>query len=272
MPHLGSAVTTIDDDSPVSEETRRIRLLSYNVQIGNRTDRYRKYVTESWKHVLPCNERFATLDHIAGLIQDYDIVGLQELDAGSLRSGFVNLTRYLAERAGFPYWYDKTNRHLGRVARHATGVLSRIRPFEISQYRLPGRIPGRGILGLRFGQHRESLMVFVAHLALSRRARMDQVAFISELLNQHRHVVLMGDLNCHSRGPEMRLLLSRTDLQEPLHNLHTFPSWRPQKNIDHILVGPTLTINEASVVRESYSDHLPLAMEIEVPASIQLVG
>ena len=82
---------------------QRIRLLSYNIQAGISTARYRHYITHSWKHVLPHAQRFSNLDRIARLVKDYDIVGLQELDAGSLRSNNINLTQYLSEKADMPF-------------------------------------------------------------------------------------------------------------------------------------------------------------------------
>ena len=72
---------------------QHIKLLSYNIQAGISTARYRHYLTHSWKHVLPHAQRFSNLDRIARLVKDYDIIGLQELDAGSLRSNNVNLTQ-----------------------------------------------------------------------------------------------------------------------------------------------------------------------------------
>jgi endonuclease/exonuclease/phosphatase family metal-dependent hydrolase len=113
---------------------QKIRLLSYNIQAGISTARYRHYITHSWKHVLPHAQRFSNLDRIAQLVKEYDIVGLQELDAGSLRSGYVNLTEYLSEKSGLPFWYDQTNRRFGRIARHSTGLLSRFHPTEIIEH------------------------------------------------------------------------------------------------------------------------------------------
>jgi endonuclease/exonuclease/phosphatase family metal-dependent hydrolase len=255
-----------------SNTGRRLRLLSYNIQTGITTRRYHHYVTQSWKHVLHHSQRFDNLDRIAHLVQEYDLVGLQEADAGSLRSGFVNLTQYLADRAGFPFWDDKTNRRLGRFAHHSIGMLSRIRPTELTEHKLPGRIPGRGALSIRFGGHESSLIVLIIHLALGRRTRLRQLGYISELVNRHRHVVLMGDMNFHSRSPEMDYLINRTMMQEPVHDLHTFPSWRPQRNIDHILVTPTVQVDRVQVLNYSLSDHLPISMEITLPDSIHLVG
>jgi endonuclease/exonuclease/phosphatase family metal-dependent hydrolase len=251
---------------------QRIRLLSYNIQTGISTTRYSHYVTQSWKHVLPHPQRFRNLDRVAQQIRDYDIVGLQEVDAGSLRSGYVNLTQYLGEKAQFPFWYDQTNRRLGRIARHSTGLLSRFSPSEISEHRLPGRIPGRGALLIRYGTRQDCLVVMILHLALGRRARLRQLGYVSELINQYRHVVLMGDLNCHSQSTEMNYLINRTMMQEPYHGLHTFPSWCPQRNIDHILVTPTLQVDRVKVLSYSLSDHLPVAMEITLPVSLHLTG
>jgi endonuclease/exonuclease/phosphatase family metal-dependent hydrolase len=251
---------------------RRIRLLSYNIQAGVSTRHYRHYFTQSWKHVLPHSQRFANLDRIAKLVRDYNIIGLQEVDAGSLRSGFVNLTEYIAVQAGFPFWYDQTNRRFGQVARHSTGMLSHYRPTDITEHRLPGRIPGRGALCIRFGSQQDSLIVMIIHLALGRRARMNQLAYLGDLVNEYRHVILMGDMNCVSSSIEMNYFITRTLMCEPAHGLDTFPSWRPHRNIDHILVTPTLQVDRVEVLNYSMSDHLPIAMEITLPESINLAS
>jgi len=267
-----------ENSAPVSKEAasggghNRLRLLNYNIQTGVTTRHYRHYVTQSWKHVLPHPERFDNLNQIADLIHGYDLVGLQEVDAGSLRSGFINLTEYLAQRAGFPYWYDQTNRRVGGIARHSIGMLSRFRPTEITEHRLPGKIPGRGALLIRFGGHAEPLVLLIMHLALSRSGRMRQIGYVSDLVNRYRHVILMGDLNCRSNSPEMDLLISNTLMREPIHGLHTFPSWRPARNIDHILVTPTLQVERAVVLDCPVSDHLPVAMEVSLPESVRLAG
>src|SRR3989344_1166165 len=75
---------------------QRLKLLSYNIQAGIAAHSYRHYMTHSWKHVLPCSKRLDNLSRIATLIGGFDIVGLQEVDGGSLRSGFINQTEFLA--------------------------------------------------------------------------------------------------------------------------------------------------------------------------------
>jgi endonuclease/exonuclease/phosphatase family metal-dependent hydrolase len=249
---------------------QRIKLLSYNVQAGISTGRYRHYITRSWKHVLPHAQRFSNLDSVAKLVRDYDIVGLQELDAGSLRSNNINLTQYLSEKADMPFWSDQTNRRIGRFASHSIGLLSRFHPQEIIEHRLPGRIPGRGALFIRYGSKHDSLVVLILHMALGRRARLRQFDYISDIVNEYRHVIVMGDLNCHSQSAEMDHLIERTMMSEQMHGMCTFPSWRPHRNIDHILVTPTLQVDHVKALNFSLSDHLPVEMHITLPKSVQL--
>ncbi|HFD79480.1 MAG TPA: EEP domain-containing protein [Gammaproteobacteria bacterium] len=251
---------------------KTLRLLSYNIQIGIKTRRYGQYLTHSWKHLLHHPQRFDNLDRIARLMSNYDVVGIQEADAGSARSGFVNITQYLAAAAGFPYWDDQTNRRIGRLAQHSLGVLSRYRPTGITEHRLPGRIPGRGALAVRFGDGEESLVIMIVHLALSRRGRLSQLDYLGDLVNDYRHVVLMGDMNCRSDSDEIELLLNKTLMKEPLHGMNTFPSWRPKRNIDHILVTPTVEVEHAEVLDYPLSDHLPISMEVVLPDSVELNG
>src|SRR5690606_34203211 len=146
-------------------EPRQLRLLSCNILAGASMRRYRDYVTHSVKHMLPAGKR-ANLDGLARLLGDFDVVGLQEADAGSLRSGFLNQTQYLAENAGFPFWSHQANRRVSRLAHSSNGLLAREQPHEVLDYPLPGRIPGRGALWARFGEGAEELLVVVAHLSL----------------------------------------------------------------------------------------------------------
>lgn len=257
-------------ESPRNAVAERLRLLSYNIQTGISTSKYRHYFLHSWKHVFPYPPRLDNLDRIARLAHAYDIVGIQETDAGSLRSSFINQTEYLALQGRFPYWNNQTNRNLGRLAQHSLGLLSRFRPNQIMEIKLPGMIPGRGALTVRFGRGKDALVLMIVHLALGKRSRMLQMGYMSEILGDYEHVIVMGDMNCTSDSEEMDWLLQRTRLQEPVHGLHTFPSWRPSRSIDHILVSPSLEVTDIRVLNHPLSDHLPIAMEIVLPSSIEL--
>jgi endonuclease/exonuclease/phosphatase family metal-dependent hydrolase len=264
MTHPAS-VATADSDP------RRLNLLSCNILAGGSIKRYRDYVTHSWKHVLPHGKR-ANLDGLARVIGAFDLVGLQEADAGSLRSGFLNQTQYLAEAAQFPYWTHQPNRRVSRLATSSNGLLARLQPDEVLDYPLPGRIPGRGALWVRFGEGRTSLVVVIAHLSLGPSARARQLAFLAELLGEHPNAILMGDLNTPAHGREFDLLYARTSLVRPDHAPATFPSWRPTRAIDHILVSEGIEVEKRWALPHPVSDHLPIAATLRLPAAITTPG
>jgi len=251
-----------------SPHAASLRLLSYNVQAGVGTRRYRHYVTHSWRHVLPFPQRMDTLGAIARQLHEFDVVALQEVDAGSLRSEYVNLTEFLAHEAGFPHWFDRTNRRLGQIARHAIGLLSRIAPAQVSEAALPGGLPGRGSLFVRFGHGDESVVLAIVHLALGRRARERQFDFLAERLASESHTILMGDLNCRRDSAELTRFVARAGLVAPLDGLCTYPSWRPQHGLDHILTSPTIGVTRARVLDLPYSDHLPVAVDVALPIAL----
>lgn len=247
-----------------------IRLLSYNIQVGITTSRYRHYLTHSWKHVLPYPERMATLRGIAHFISDFDLVGLQEIDAGSLRTGFVDQAEFLAHTAPFPHWYSQTNRRLGHFARHALGLMGRFSAHRVVAHRLPGPIPGRGALEVHFGSQQEPLVVILVHLALGRRTRRMQFEYVARLAGQYRHVVVMGDLNCPPEARELLALTQTTDLRVADHGVATYPSWRPAQSFDHILTSSTLEVRRSQAFPVNYSDHLPVGLELILPAGLNL--
>lgn len=261
-------LTAITDPVPLAAR-QTLSLLSFNIQTGVDTRDFHEYLTKSWKHILPLRERISNLNRIAELIQNYDLVGLQEVDSGSLRTGFLDQTEYLAHRARFPYWYRQVNRSLGKIAQHSNGVLSRIRPHAVDEHRLPG-LRGRGAMLVELPTNEESLLICIMHLALGKRARRLQLGYIGELVKEYSHLVVMGDFNCSADSRELRGLVANTHLRSPVESLNTFPSWRPNRKFDHILVSESLRLSNTRVLEQTHSDHLPICVDIELPAGVFL--
>lgn len=256
--------TSADNANPA---TTQLRVLSCNILAGGSVKRYREYVTHSWKHVLPTGKR-ANLDGLAEILPEFDLVALQEADFGSLRSGFLNQTQYLAENAGFPYWSHQPNRKVAKVAASSNGLLSKLKPSEILDYPLPGRIRGRGVLWVRYGSGEQSLVVLIAHLSLGPQARAHQLGYITELLEGHPNALLIGDLNTPIESPELRALFKRTSLVPPSRPPATFPSWAPNRAIDHILGSSTIEVDELRTLPHLVSDHLPIAATVRLPVPL----
>lgn len=251
---------TPDGDWP---QNGRLRLLSFNIQVGISTERYHHYLTRGWQHLLPHQGRAGNLQRIGDLLGDYDIVALQEADGGSVRSGFVNQIEHLARLGTFPYWYQQLNRNLGRFGQHSNGLLSRLRPTLLEDHPLPGPA-GRGAILLRIGEGEDAIAVVMMHLALGPRTRTRQLAYIRELIGGYRHQILMGDMNTHAADLLEHSPLRDLGLLAPQIEA-TFPSWRPQRCLDHILLSPGLELERFQVLAQPISDHLPVAVEIRLP-------
>ena len=252
------------------EQGTRFRLLSYNIQVGIQTSRFREYLTGGWKHILPHGQRLRTLAAIADQIRGYDLVAVQEADSGSLRTGFISQTEYLARRAGYAWWGERTNRRFGRFAQHSIGAMARVAPTRVVPLALPGRLPGRGALQLDFGTEDGRLAVVIVHLALGRQTRRSQLDFIAERIADAPHAVVMGDFNAQHSDTEMCRFFARTELVEPVERLNTWPAWRPLRNFDHILTTPELQVERMDVLSDSQSDHLPIAVDLTLPDDCHL--
>lgn len=246
----------------------RLKLLSFNIQVGLHTAHYRHYLTRAWRHALPGRDTRAALDHIASLIRDHDFVAIQEADAGSLRTGFIDQMAYLADAAGFPQHGLAITRNLKPFARHALGYLSRWPVRIIEEHALPGPIRGRCALQLELqAPGIQPLEIFVTHLSLGRRAQQRQLDYLVACTGSGRPTVIVGDLNAEPALLQAHPALKAAGFWLPDSPPPTFPSWAPKRSIDHILLSPQIELHRLGTLPQSRSDHLPLAAEISIRAS-----
>lgn len=258
MSSLASArVSTSDRD--------HLKLLTFNLQVGIQTSAYHHYLTRSWQHLLPHPERQRRLGMIAEVLSRFDLVGLQEVDGGSFRSSQINQVRYLADTAGFPHHYQQLNRNLGRLGQHSNGLLSRLRPSRITEHSLPGTLPGRGAIHACFGDGPDALHLIVVHLSLGQRTQRRQLDYLSELVSPLHHVVVMGDLNCTPERLQAHGRFCDALPLDPAPPVPSYPSWRPRRALDHILLSSSLQANKIEVLDHLFSDHLPVAIDIQLP-------
>jgi endonuclease/exonuclease/phosphatase family metal-dependent hydrolase len=245
-----------------SERQNTLKLLSYNIQVGINTRHYQDYLFKAWQHFLPHHRREHNLQQIAELIQHFDLIALQEVDGGSFRSKYTNQIHYLAKAANKQFWHQQLNRNLGHFAQHSNGVIGNFKPVKIDNHSLPG-IKGRGAIAFEIGE-KDPLVVVVAHLALGKKHQDQQLKYIKGIIERYSHAVVMGDLNTDS----LRILYDSPLKNSGLKASHaraTYPSWRPVKCLDQILVSQHITIHKVGVLDFMLSDHLPVAIEIEVP-------
>jgi len=242
--------------------------MTYNMQVGAGTARPRHYVSRGWRQLLPSRASHTNLRHIARLLREFDIVGLQEIDAGSWRTRQHNQVEHLAALAGFVYWHTQINRDFGRFAQHGLGLLSRITPNFIEEHTLPGNIPGRGALLAYFTQGQTTLAVAVAHLSLGARSRMAQIEALAGLVSEVDHGIILADSNCSGQALTANPALRKIGLRSNSPSLPSYPSWQPRRDLDHIICTSKLKTRPARVPDVRLSDHRPVCQMIACPAGV----
>jgi len=245
-----------------TQTQKTLKLLSYNIQVGIHTRQYHDYILRAWQHLWPTHRREHNLQQIAELIRHFDIIALQEVDGGSFRTKYVNQIHYLAKAAQKKYWHQQLNRNLGHFAQHSNGVIGDIKPINVNNHSLPG-LKGRGAIAFEIGD-KDPIVVVIAHLALGKQTQDQQLKYIKGVIDRYQHVVVMGDMNTDS----LRILYDSPLQNSGLKASHaraTYPSWRPVKCLDQILVSQHINITKMAVLDFALSDHLPVAIEIEIP-------
>lgn len=248
------------EPSPIIQPS--LKLLSYNIQAGIGTQRFDQYVTGGWKHLVAHRNSVAHIDAIADVVRGYDIVGLQEVDGGSLRSAGINQLERLADKAGFEFHYQQLNRDFGRFGQFSNGILSRVAPHRVDSHQLPG-VRGRGAIIAHFGDKENPLVLVNTHLALGHKQQQEQLHYLAEAIGDFKQVILMGDLNCalpsliNSPIGELFSIIPRERA--------SYPSWRPDRQLDHILTSRSLQAEDPQILRDAkLSDHLPVARTVKV--------
>ena len=228
-----------------------------------------------------------------------DLVALQEADGPSLWSGRFDHVEKLARLAGFNHLFRGEHvcfwRGRHRIC-YGSALLSRHPLAEAASYRFarslptptkgfvaatlkaPGEKKGSGPFCAEHPEGRSGKRVLTpfspfrvvsVHLDFSRRrVRLRQVRHMAEeLAGSAEPLVILGDFNCQWEGREdtLQLLAGRLEVR-PYRpgrpELFTFPSRRPRKRLDWILISRALEFRSYAVLPDRVSDHLPVIAEV----------
>lgn len=101
------------------------------------------------------------------------------------------------------------------------------------------------------------------HLSIGGEAQRLQFDYMRSVLKDRKNIVLMGDLNCNSRASQLVEFAEEAGLHL-LTNPATksFPSWKPRRALDHVLVSQNLSQGVIRVKDVRYSDHRPIELTI----------
>lgn len=239
----------------------KMKLLSYNIQacIGSR--HYSDYLFGIRQQIAHSPAKDRTLKKIGRFISGFDIVCLQELDLGGRRGGFSSQYDALKKISGFQFGASQTTRVIPGISQHGNAIFSRYPIDEVEEYRLPGRMRGRGLLVCTIQGH----TIANTHLSLYAKMQVRQLELIREVLHGRTKTILAGDFNCRSTRPWIQNFANMSEMNLITGNsTNTYPSWKPNADIDHIFASRSISYRKAEVLNVRLSDHLPVQTEFEL--------
>ncbi len=216
----------------------------------------------------------ASPERIAEIIALYeaDIICLQELDVGLLRSGKEDQAREIADRLKMEFHFHPSLKV--EEGEYGNAVLCRYPSKAVKAAALPtiaGRtiLEKRGALWVRITIENRTLNVITTHLGLSRTERISQAETLlgPEWLGNSAclaPLVLSGDLNTVPPfGVYRRFAKALVDASRLSWGRgRTWPSSFPFMRLDHVFVSRDIMVEEVFIPRTKLtkmaSDHLPL--------------
>jgi endonuclease/exonuclease/phosphatase family metal-dependent hydrolase len=246
-----------------------MRLLLYNIRYGIGSGASLRLPVPGVGYVIGNRQN---LERITTFIkgQDPDIVGLVEVDTGSIRTQRVNQAEAIANALGHysvyqcKYGEDSLNQFLPIVRKQGNAFLAaphvhgeRFHYFE------------KGIKRLTIELELEECSIFLVHLSLKYRHRQEQMHSLHDLVvNSTKPVIIAGDFNTFWGGHEMYLFKKAAGLESAnAQGLPSYPSRAPRKELDFVLYGKGIEINDFRIPSVQFSDHLPLVCDFEVKRS-----
>ncbi len=209
------------------------------------------------------------LPDITGFIKsvDPDIVGLIEVDTGSIRSRKVNQAESIAADLGMNTSYE---------TKYGTRSINQILPIVRKQgnaFMAAERVHGEkfhyfdtGIKRLIIELEMQEFAVFLVHLSLKYRHRHLQLRHLYDLIVETKKpVIVAGDFNTFWGENEIYLFMQAAGLTSAnVGSLPTYPSRAPRKELDFILYQDGICVHNFEVPQVRFSDHLPLVCDFDV--------
>jgi endonuclease/exonuclease/phosphatase family metal-dependent hydrolase len=212
------------------------------------------------------------LEQITSFIraEDPDLVGLVEVDTGSVRTGMLNQATYIADAVGH---------YTAHQCKYGTGSINTLVPIVRKQANAllaAPRVTGErfhyfdtGIKRLIIELELDGVCIFLVHLSLKFRHRQYQLRALHDLVVQSpKPVIVAGDFNTFWGNHEIFLFMRAAGLRSAnTENLPSFPSRRPRVELDFVLVSDGIEVTAFRAPAVTFSDHLPLVVDFHLKAN-----
>ncbi|MGB5627015.1 MAG: endonuclease/exonuclease/phosphatase family protein [Woeseiaceae bacterium] len=211
----------------------------------------------------------SVLPEIAKFIKsvDPDVVGLIEVDTGSIRSRNVNQAEKLAGDLGMNSSYET------KYGLKSFNKLLPIVRMQGNAFMAAPRMHGEtfhyfdtGIKRLIIELEMKNYAIFLVHLSLKYRHRHLQLRRLYDLIQAtEKPVVVAGDFNTFWGENEIYLFMKAAGLRSAnVDSLPTYPSRAPRKELDFILYQDGIKVTSFEIPNIRLSDHMPLVCDFEL--------
>jgi endonuclease/exonuclease/phosphatase family metal-dependent hydrolase len=199
--------------------------------------------------------------------QNPDVVGLIEVDTGSIRSGMVNQADVIARSLGHYSTYE---------CKYGVASFNQLVPIVRKQSNAFLAAPSvrgerfhyfdTGIKRLIIELELDDVAIFLVHLSLKFRHRQYQLRYLHELVSKTtKPLIVAGDFNAYWGEHEIYLFMRASGLSSANHDkLPSYPSRNPRKELDFILHSKEIRIDRFSIPDVRLSDHLPLLCDFTI--------
>jgi endonuclease/exonuclease/phosphatase family metal-dependent hydrolase len=199
--------------------------------------------------------------------RDPDVVGLIEVDTGSIRSRNVNQAEKIAADLGMNTSYE---------TKYGARSLNQMLPIVRKQgnaFMAAPRVHGErfhyfdtGIKRLIIELEMDDFAIFLVHLSLKYRHRHLQLRRLYDLIQETKKpVVVAGDFNTFWGENEIYLFMKAARLTSAnTDSIPTYPSRAPRKELDFVLYQDGVNVTGFEVPAVRHSDHLPLVCDFEL--------
>ncbi|MEN9705856.1 MAG: hypothetical protein RLZZ393_1735 [Pseudomonadota bacterium] len=243
-----------------------MRLVVYNIRYATGTGPAFHLPVPGAGYLRSSNRVLSRLtEFLRGL--DADLIGLIEVDTGSVRSGMVNQAESIARALGHYSTYEckygesSINQFLPIVRKQSNALLAapRVRNERFHYF-------DSGIKRLIIELELDDVCVFLVHLSLKYRHRQYQLRHLHDLVAASRKpVIVAGDFNTFWGSHELYLFQRATGLRSAnASGLSTYPSRSPRAELDFVLVSDGIEVTGFQVPDIRLSDHRPVVCDFTV--------
>ncbi len=198
---------------------------------------------------------------------DPDIVGLIEVDTGSIRSRRVNQAEKIGADLGMntsyqtKYGSKSLNKMLPIVRKQGNAFLASSRVHGEKFHYLD-----TGIKRLIIELEMQDFAIYLVHLSLKYRHRHLQLRRLYDLIIEtDKPVIVAGDFNTFWGEDEIYLFTKAAGLTSAnSDSIPTYPSRSPRKELDFILYQQGIEVTAFEVPQVNFSDHYPLVCDFEI--------